>query len=425
MSNGTVRGNDGATTGRNIAVGAGASLSNAGTAQHGTINAAGVFASLGTLSTTNSTIRLVNGIGQPTGVTVAPAVVSVPRGGTRSFRATVTGIAVPQTVTWSIVESGVHAQTTIIDGVLSIAVEESLETFTVRATSTFNESVLYWDTSVTVLQEGLVLGTTLAEQLAWLRGNASRDGLYFVEINANEVITPTTANTGANQALPTGRTNLTIIFHGVGAMRTVTLSANGSHFWIPYGVTLILDENVTLQGRNNNTSHLVRVASGGTLRMNMGSRITGNQNVSGGGGVHINNGGVFVLDGGEISGNSTTGTGVADDGGGVHVESGGRFDMLSGTISGNAGQWGGGVHVSSNDTFRMSGGVIYGNETTVPMERRNTRRHSTTMWFSGASLSNMGGAANRGTFNAAGTFTSLAPLSRTDNTIRVVNGNLQ
>ena len=78
-----------------------------------------------------------------TSVTIDPATVEVARGGTRSFTATVIGTNNPlQTVTWSIVETGRHVQTTIgTDGLLRVAAAESLATLTIRATSTVNPAV--------------------------------------------------------------------------------------------------------------------------------------------------------------------------------------------------------------------------------------------------------------------------------------------
>jgi len=79
-----------------------------------------------------------------TGVTVDPETVAVARGGTHAFTATVAGTNnPPQTVTWAIVQTNTHAQTTInaTSGVLSVAADETLTWLTVRATSTFNTAV--------------------------------------------------------------------------------------------------------------------------------------------------------------------------------------------------------------------------------------------------------------------------------------------
>ena len=265
-----------------------------------------------------------------------------------------------------------------------------------------------------------VQGANLAEQLAWLRDFAQSDGNYTIELSANEIIAPTTVALGTGQMLPTGRNNLTITLRGIGTARIIDLSGSGSHFWIPDGVTLVLDNNVTLQGRPSNTNHLIRVNSGGTLIMNAGSRITGNENatatmVNGGGGVRVNSGGTFTMNGGEISGNITTNTSTAwdglvtaspGDGGGVRVQSGGTFNMRGGTISGNTGRNGGGVW--NQGTFRIYNGTIYGNIA------RTT----------GASLNHAAGTSQHGTFDN-GAFTSLGTLSTTSDIIIVVNGELQ
>jgi len=267
-----------------------------------------------------------------------------------------------------------------------------------------------------------VPGATLAAQLAWLRTNAQSGNRYFVEINVDQQnIAPEQA------ALPTGISNLTIVMRGRGtAMRTVNLSADGVLFTVNQGITLALYNNVTLQGRSTNSNHLVRLNSGGTLIMNEGARIANNVNTTttsadGGGGVRVNNGGVFILDGGEISGNSATASTAVGNGGGAFVASGGRFDMLYGTIYGNTGWIGGGVHVANGGNFRISGGVIYGNETTVPQERRNISSGT-----SGASLNNAGvaTAAQRGTFNNEGVFTSLSNLPTINRTMRLEGGEL-
>jgi len=130
----------------------------------------------------------------------------------------------------------------------------------------------------------------------------------------------------------------------------------------------------------------------------------------------VNNGGVFILDGGEISGNSATETIAGADwpghGGGVRVDGGGRFDMRRGTISGNvAGAFGGGVRVSAGGTFRMSGGTIHGNAGTTASWLRNTSGDGTS-----AALSN-GGTALSGTFDYADRFIQVGTLATTNSTI--------
>jgi len=138
--------------------------------------------------------------------------------------------------------------------------------------------------------------------------------------------------------------------------------------------------------------------------------------------VRVNNGGVFILDGGEVSNNATVGTAVAvANGGGVRIEAGGMFDMRRGTIFGNSGLNGGGVFVTGTANpgiFRISNGTIYGDGILVDVDLRNTSRTPGS-----ASLSNAG-TSLRGTF-ANGDFTQLGVLTTTAETIEVEDGVLQ
>jgi hypothetical protein len=262
-----------------------------------------------------------------------------------------------------------------------------------------------------------VPGHNLAEKLAWLQTNVQSNSDYVLEVKADESIMFQTLSYK-------DRSNIIITLRGIGSNRTVNLSANGSMFDIRYGVTLVLDDNITLQGRSNNTKALISVDSGGTLKMNTGSTITNNNgrgvyigvgvfdmnggtisgnNGSGvtikagtftmnggtissnsGSGVYVDDDGSFTMNDGDISGNNNSGviigrgiftmnsgtiSGNKDDhkGGGVYVNDGGSFTMNGGTISGNTidgdgfSHYGGGVYVEQQGTFTMSGGTISGN----------------------------------------------------------------
>jgi len=135
-----------------------------------------------------------------------------------------------------------------------------------------------------------VPGPTITEQLSWLQINAESNGYYLIEIRNNTSIAPQVVS------IPAGRRNVTITLLGSGAPRTVSLSADGSLFTVSSGITLVLDSNITLQGRSNNNSPLVVINNGGNLIMNQGSGITGNSDS----GVHVNMGGMFTMYGGSI-----------------------------------------------------------------------------------------------------------------------------
>jgi hypothetical protein len=129
--------------------------------------------------------------------------------------------------------------------------------------------------------------------------------------------------------------------------------------------------------------------------------------------------GTFIMnDGSKIIGNN---------GSGVFVIRGGTFSMRGGEISGNTG---GGVVVSitfysdgrvEGGTFRISNGRIYGsNEPNASL--RNTATNGAALSVSIGT--NYPVTAQRGTFSGS-TWIRSGDLSTTNNTIRVVNGNLQ
>jgi len=206
-------------------------------------------------------------------------------------------------------------------------------------------------------------GATLAEKLTWLETNAASNNTYIITLNSNEGIGPKTLSYS-------GKSNITLRMKNT-VMRTVSLSSNGTLFSVGSGVTLILDSNITFQGRNNsNTTYgLVEVNSNGTFIMNTGTKITGNtvntSLSSYGGGVSVI-GGTFTMNGGEISSNIVSHSYSISSantvyGGGVYVGRG-TFTMNGGVISGNI--------VSSYNTISgvyYGGGGVYVNSGTFTM----------------------------------------------------------
>ena len=196
---------------------------------------------------------------------------------------------------------------------------------------------------------------TLADKLAWVldEDNVQDGQTYTLTVDADEVIRPHTL-TYAN------RSDITIQLTGGGGEKIVSFRWDRtSLFTIESGVTLVLGNNVTLEGNNYTDSRLVWVNAGGTLKMEAGAKITNSERTSRGGGVYVD-GGTFTMDGGEISGNTGS-----FRGGGVYV-SDGTFTMNGGEISGNTvsssyeGEGGGGVYVADG-IFTMNDGEISGN----------------------------------------------------------------
>jgi len=185
----------------------------------------------------------------------------------------------------------------------------------------------------------------LTERLQWLASNAENGKAYTFEVYADESIDP--------QYLSYNGENISITIKGDNAERVISLKKNGYMFVVSEGVTLILDNNITIKGSNDNNYSLINVL-GGSFVLNDGAKITGN-NALYGGGVYIMSG-AFAMNGGSVSGNA------ALNGGGVCV-SAGTFIMKGGTISGNTARHnGGGVYVYYNGTFLKTGGTIYGHD---------------------------------------------------------------
>lgn len=124
---------------------------------------------------------------------------------------------------------------------------------------------------------------------------------------------------------------------------------------------LILDGNRTNHSDNGQT--LVWIDGQGTFTLKTGGALINNTVTgtgSGGwdkssGAVYVNDG-TFVMEDGEISGNT------ADQaGGGVYVNTSGTFVMKNGEISKNTANWGGAVAAAMGGTFVMEDGKISDN----------------------------------------------------------------
>ena len=247
-----------------------------------------------------------------------------------------------QTVTWT----SNNRYVATIDGYGTVtAVAAGTATITATTKSGGKTATCYVTVTtpitVTTTSEGTVLsGGSLAAKLDWLDRSAESHKTYILEVGADENIAPRTLQYS-------GAIDITVILRSSGANRTIRLSSNGTMFTVWQNVTLVLDNNITLQGHSQNTGRMVHVYNG-IFKMNSGATITGNT----GGGVEIR-WGTFEMKGGTISGNT------AFDGGGVYYC--GTFEMKGGSISGNTASNNGGGVWSDVSTFDMSGGTISNN----------------------------------------------------------------
>ena len=152
----------------------------------------------------------------------------------------------------------------------------------------------------------------------------------------------------------------------------------------------------------------VHVANGGTFIMEKG-KIIGCQADKNGGGVYVEDGGKFIMNGGEINGCVTY---SGDKGGNVYVGAGAVFQMgdsarITECIA--RASSGGGVYVAENGTFTMSGssaitnckgssgGAVY-NAGTFTMG--GSSRIVDCIYVN--SIAGGGGVHNKGTFNVEG-----------------------
>ncbi|GHU59682.1 hypothetical protein FACS189444_5420 [Spirochaetia bacterium] len=231
---------------------------------------------------------------------------------------------------------------------------------------------------------------TLTLALAWLKANAADNTVYTILIGADESLPATTLGGGSTESVAARKTNVKIIIKGKDTERKVRLYRSGSLFTIDSGITLVLDENITLVGISYNDSPLVQITSA-SLEMWENARITGNTSPYGA--VHVKSSSTFIMNGSaSVSGNIGTVISLGDGaymltgGGGVSV-AGGTFIMNDATtVSNNTAFSGGGVY--NGGTFTMNdGATVSGNTTTVPLSLSSS-----------SSYSYGGGVYNGGTF---------------------------
>jgi hypothetical protein len=148
--------------------------------------------------------------------------------------------------------------------------------------------------------------------LEWLKKNTESNKSYLVAVNADENISPTVLdyNSYLFGYIVTSKNNITIKLHGIGGEKTISLLSNGPLFTIGSGVTLVMDNNIILQGRISNSSNpVIQVMNGGKLIMN-GGVISGN----GGWGVYVHGGGTLTKNGGTIYGANESDTSLRNRG---------------------------------------------------------------------------------------------------------------
>ena len=280
---------------------------------------------------------------------------------------------------------------------------------------------------------------TLAAQLDRLRTSAA-GSYYILYVRASESLNPRVLDS----ANLNGRSGITLRLRSTGSQHTVSLASIGALFTVESGVTLVLENNVRLRGLNN-TQSLVLVRSNGVFIME-GGEISGNRG-SFGGGVNVTSGGTFTMRGGEISENNATGGGgvavvgtfnmengiirnnsTDGNGGGVTVGSGGTFTMWNGGIYSNRARNGGGVHLNDGAvaTFVMHNGRITGNRA-IDLITSGTSLSGGGILLRGGIFTMNGGVISGNTVTGVGTRgggVSINPSTNFTGTFNMVDGEI-
>jgi fibronectin type 3 domain-containing protein len=271
--------------------------------------------------------------------------------------------ATNKTVTWTVKDAGETGAN--INGNTLITTAAGTATLTATIDSGLASGVPYTqDFMVTVSATVLnaANGGAFASALSSIQ-NSGADS-FTIMVGADMTLDPQDLTLAGYQ-------NKTIILKGDSPARVVSLASQGSLFTVGQGVTLEL-EDIVLQGRSDNNTSLVMV-DGGALVMNENAKIAGNKasQTPGdlAGGLTVKNNGLFIMNGGEISGNGFVSSAHDNSGtGGVEV-SNSTFIMNSGKITNNTPNSGystglfGGLSLY-NAVFTMYGGEISYNTAT-------------------------------------------------------------
>jgi fibronectin type 3 domain-containing protein len=248
----------------------------------------------------------------------------------------------------------------------------------------------------TVQEHTVYSATGFTQAVAEINASSTR-GFYHITLFSN-----ITAN---NVSFSATSVEKTIVIKGDTSLHTISNTADTNLFSVWSGNTLVLENNVKLDG-NARTGNVVQIYDEGTLVMKDGSRI---ENAKGYSAVSVYNG-IFDMSGGEISGNAGSLCSVYVSGG-VFTMSGGKVSgstgsgvgiyggtstMSGGEISGNTSS---GVSISTG-TFMMSGGEICGNTS-------NGVSSSGTFTMSGGEISRNTASysGGGGVYVSGGTFT--------------------
>ena len=257
---------------------------------------------------------------------------------------------------------------------------------------------------VVINSPSTVPGDTLNAKLVWLANIAESYGNYILDISVDETIPYFDLSYS-------DKSNISITLKGNNTNPSISILSGNTMFDIGSSVTLILDNNITLQGQNNASTTLINL-KGGSFVMNAGSALINGR-------VVISSNSNFTMNGGNISGYKASSR--TSYGGGVYM-SGGNFIMNDGVISNNgfssslsySDLYGGGVYMSGGN-FIMNDGIISNNGTFISFSSR--------LYGGGVSISGGNFIMNNGTISNNGTFSTDNPSSSYGGGVFISGGN--
>jgi hypothetical protein len=241
------------------------------------------------------------------------------------------------------------------------------------------------------LTPGTLPEGTLAHKFNFIASQSVNDVLYDIVIDNNIVHLSDFNGVDYTAAISTKGRNVVIHIHSDSPndIKTITLGGRNNLFDIKSNITIRLS-NIILKGVSNNIYPLLYVDSGAKLIIEDGTLITGNTSTTNktlSSGIQVVNGGILIMNSGEISGHKSTGNNAGGAvglykasfimnggiitgneatnsdgvGGGIYFLDNSFFTMNGGEITNNKAEYGGGIYFLDNSSFTMNGGKISGN----------------------------------------------------------------
>jgi len=213
------------------------------------------------------------------------------------------------------------------------------------------------DGSAFIMNNGTIMNNTAGVWNGGVRGYFIHNGGIIENNTPEDGLTETSVTTFAQlqAAISNAPNNVPItirVMNNIDMISSITVSSGRDITLISGGGDVALTRN-SGTARHFSVSGILNLGRKGNAEANRIS-VTRTENLANnGGGITVNNNGIFNVYGGAISNNRIA------SGGGISISSGGTLNMFDGIITENiATTNGGGVNVASGGAFVMNGGLI-------------------------------------------------------------------